>query len=162
MKPTHGVGRSTATSKASTLVITAGSFAELLVETTTAGLSQCVECTCKSWPIALHRDAEQWNLGRTFKEAGIEKWARCIGLPPRTAIAFEPPVLRALFQQEALRRGILTHGNHMLSLAHSEIIFEEALAAYRQVFAVMADALEKGDVEARLEGPPLQPVVRDL
>ena len=70
--------------------------------------------------------------------------------------------MRSLFQQEAIRRGILTHGNHMLSLAHTEQVIDDVLEAYRDVFAVVSDAVVRGDVEKRLEGPPLQVVIRDL
>lgn len=111
-----------------------------------------------------------WRIGTLLKDgandllkdAGLSDRVRCAGLPPRTAITFESHALRSLFQQEAIRRGILTHGNHMLSLSHTEEIIEETLGAYRGIFAVIAEALAKGNVEEYLEGPPLQPVVRDL
>ena len=57
-------------------------------------------------------------------------------------------------------RGILTHGNHMLSVAHKGAIIDETLPAYAEVFAVLADAIASGDPARRLEGRPMQAVIR--
>ena len=103
-----------------------------------------------------------------LRDAGIADRIRCAGLPPRTGFTFsgstpaESQALRSLFQQEAVRRGILTHGNHMLALAHSDQVIHDVLETYRDVFAVVAEAVVRGDVEKRLEGPPLPVVIRDL
>jgi hypothetical protein len=71
-----------------------------------------------------------------------------------------PLPLRSLFQQEALKRGLLTHGNHMLSFSHDEATIELTLRVYGEIFAILADALERNTVEQSLEGEPLQPVIR--
>lgn len=81
------------------------------------------------------------------------------GAPPTEG---HVPLLRSLFQQEAIKRGILTHGNHMLSLSHTEEVIEATLAIYAEVFAVLAGAVATGQVEQRLEGPPMQVVIRQL
>ena len=61
--------------------------------------------------------------------------------------------LHLLFVQEMLARGFLAKKMIYLTLAHNE----NNLAAYEQaveeVFGVVADALEKGDVPQRLKGP---------
>ena len=67
---------------------------------------------------------------------------------------------RSLFQQEAIKRGILTHGNHVLSLAHTPEVIDATLAAYGEIFPILADAIAHGDVARRLEGPPIQPILR--
>jgi glutamate-1-semialdehyde aminotransferase len=105
-----------------------------------------------------------WRIGKLLRdganqilrETGLADRIRCAGYPPRTGFVFSDAALRSLFQQEAIRRGILTHGNHMLCLAHTESVIEDALRVYREVFGVIADG------SARLEGPPLQTVIRDL
>jgi glutamate-1-semialdehyde-2,1-aminomutase len=105
---------------------------------------------------------------RILSDLGIAHRVDCPGLPPRTGFSFradteaETLALRSLFQQEALKRGILTHGNHMISLAHTDEVVDLTLEIYREVFAAVADALAHGDAERRLEGPPVKVVVRDL
>jgi glutamate-1-semialdehyde aminotransferase len=114
-----------------------------------------------------------WDIGTRLKDAankligdcGLAGRVICQGLAPFTSIQFKnkdapDAVLRSLFQQEVLRRGILTQGNHMLSLAHDATILDQTLAAYAPVFEIVAEALRRGDAEARLSGPPLQPVIR--
>jgi len=117
-----------------------------------------------------------WRIGKRLqagtndllREFGLGDHICCAGLAPRTGFTFSgsapggSQALRSLFQQECIRRGILTHGNHMLSLAHTDAIVDDALRTYREVFAVLADAIDGGDVAARLEGEPLQTVIRDL
>lgn len=103
-----------------------------------------------------------------LKANGLDHLIDCPGLAPRTGFAFrganerESLALRSLFQQECMKRGILTHGNHMLSLSHDDAVVEEALAIYRDVFARVAEAVLSNEVEARLEGPPVRVVLRDL
>jgi glutamate-1-semialdehyde aminotransferase len=115
-----------------------------------------------------------WQIGGRLQEgtnALLEKLklndlAYCVGLPPFTALRFqgkselESQLLRSLFQQEALRRGLLTLGNHMLSVAHDEQIVEQTVTAYAEVFEIIAEAMRDGEVSERLEGLPLQPVLR--
>ncbi|MCS6817737.1 MAG: aminotransferase class III-fold pyridoxal phosphate-dependent enzyme [Blastocatellia bacterium] len=118
--------------------------------------------------------ASLWRLGARLKEGinallGEHRLAdliECVGMPPFTALRFhvrdeeEQLALRSLFQQEALVRGILAFGYHMLSLAHSEADIEWTLEQYAEIFAVIADAVRQGDVAARLKGPPIRPILR--
>ncbi len=117
---------------------------------------------------ALWRAGEQLQQGtrRILSESGLEGKIDCAGLPPWTTLrcaaasAEESLLWRSLFQQEAIKRGILTHGNHMLSLAHTPEVIDATLAAYREIFPILADAIAHGDVAQRLEGPPIQPILR--
>jgi glutamate-1-semialdehyde-2,1-aminomutase len=110
----------------------------------------------------------QEGARRILSDAGLAGRIDCAGLPPRTGFTFradtetETLALRSLFQQEALERGLLTHGNHMICLAHSDEIIDRTLGIYREVFAVVAQAVSRGDAGQRLKGPPVQVVVRDL
>lgn len=61
--------------------------------------------------------------------------------------------LKTLFIQEMLTRGFLSGTTVYLSLAHTEENLAEYDQAVGEVFNVMADALEKGDVQDRLKGP---------
>lgn len=115
-----------------------------------------------------------WRQGAVLKE-GVEALLRHHGLqdrvalqgyPPRTSFAFKDEagkpslVLKTLFQQECLKRGVLFSGGQNLCLAHGPAEVEEALRAFRAAMEVCAEALAKGDVAARLEGEVLQPVFR--
>jgi glutamate-1-semialdehyde 2,1-aminomutase/spore coat polysaccharide biosynthesis protein SpsF len=100
---------------------------------------------------------ERSNLSGKLDCAGLAPWTtlRCLNSSPEESL-----LLRSLFQQECLRRGILTHGNHMLSVAHEGALIDETLAAYAEVLAVLADAIASGGPARRLEGRPMQAVIR--
>jgi glutamate-1-semialdehyde aminotransferase len=102
----------------------------------------------------LIRDAK---LEESLDCAGMAPWTtlRTSGMNERDALLF-----RSLFQQEAAKRGLLTHGNHMLSVAHDESVINATLAAYAEIMPVLADALRKGDTAQRLEGEPMQTILR--
>jgi glutamate-1-semialdehyde aminotransferase len=115
-----------------------------------------------------------WRIGNQLKEGtnrilsecGLLTHCICVGTAPWTTIRFHDseardwPVLRSLFQQEVLKRGLLTHGNHMLSHSHDESLIEETLAVYQAVFPILAQAIANKDVAQRLEGPPMVGVFR--
>ena len=107
------------------------------------------ECTRQ-----LIRDAK---LEETLDCAGMPPWTtlRTSGMNERNALLF-----RSLFQQEAAKRGLLTHGNHMLSVAHDASVIDATLAAYAEIMPILADALRIGNVERRLEGEPMQTILR--
>jgi glutamate-1-semialdehyde aminotransferase len=126
----------------------------------------------------LARDAgteRLWHSGSRLQEgtrdairaAGLETAFDCAGLAPWTTLRCrssgpeESLVLRSLFQQECARHGVLTHGNHMLSTSHDDEVIEATLAAYSQVFAALAEAIDSGAPSRRLHGPPMQTVIRD-
>lgn len=97
---------------------------------------------------------------------GIQDHASCLGLPPRTSCRFashdsaDRLVLKSLFQQECLKRGVLFNGGHMPSLSHGRDEIDATLRVYRTAMEILADALAKGDALERLEGPPVQDVFR--
>jgi glutamate-1-semialdehyde-2,1-aminomutase len=103
-----------------------------------------------------------------IRAAGLQDRASCVGYPQWTILSLKDEqgrpstLLRSLFQQEALRRGILTHGAHLVSFAHSDATVDETLAVYSEVFPILAAAIANGDVESRLVGTPIQPVFRQV
>ena len=100
------------------------------------------------------------------KEYRISQFTECIGLPPRTVVTFrdedgnESLVLKSLFQQECVKRGILFSGGHNLCFSHSPADIDYTLRVYRTAMEIMADAIGKKNVAERLEGDPVQPVFR--
>ncbi|MER3422660.1 MAG: aminotransferase [Nitrospiraceae bacterium] len=115
-----------------------------------------------------------WEQGMKLKdgyntlarEFGVERYTECIGIPPRTVVVFrgeegkESVVLKSLFQQECLKRGVLFTGSHNVCYSHSDADVEYTLRVYRTALEVLADAIKAGEVEQRLEGEPVQPVFR--
>ena len=118
--------------------------------------------------------AHLWSQGRKLqdgynvlaRELGVEGDTRCIGLPPRTVLTFKDGdgqdslALKSLFQQECLKRGLLTGGYHNLCYSHSDRDIDYTLRVYRTVLEILSQAIREGDVRERLEGKPLEPVFR--
>ena len=117
------------------------------------------------WRVGTRLQAE---TNRLVAERGLSSQVACVGLAPWSGIRFTDRagkdclLLRSLFQQEALKRGLLTHGNHMLSLSHTDAIINETLGIYGEVLTVLAEAVQADKVAERLEGPPMQSVIRHV
>ena len=98
------------------------------------------------------------------RELGVADSTECVGLPPRTVITFkdssESLALKSLFQQECLKRGLLTAGYHVLCYSHSDQDIDYTLRVYRTVLEILSQAVREGDVAERLEGKPVEPVFR--
>jgi len=97
---------------------------------------------------------------------GISKFTECIGLAPHTVADFrdengvESLAMKSLFQQECLKRGVLFSGTSNICYSHSTADIDYTLRVYRTAMEILADAIQKGDIEKRLEGKPVQPVFR--
>ncbi len=108
----------------------------------------------------------QEGINLLVKEYGLVEQVRCIGFPPWTGIQIqtsdedESQLLRGLFQQEAIQRGVLTAGNNFITLTHEEVIIDETLTVYNEVFRIISEAVEAGDLSSRLKGAPPQPIIR--
>ena len=115
-----------------------------------------------------------WAQGRKLqdgynilsKEFGLGQVTACVGLPPRTVVTFQDPggvdalVIKSLFQQECLRRGVLFSGGHNICYSHSDQDIHKTLMVYRTVLEYLAQAVGEGDVLERLDGKPVEPVFR--
>jgi glutamate-1-semialdehyde 2,1-aminomutase/spore coat polysaccharide biosynthesis protein SpsF len=115
-----------------------------------------------------------WEQGQKLKdgykvlarEFGVDRYTECIGLPPRTVITFkdetgaESLVLKSLFQQECLKRGVLFSGGQNVCYSHSDADIDYTLRVYRAAMEILAEAIKRGDAPQRLEGEPVQPVFR--
>jgi glutamate-1-semialdehyde 2,1-aminomutase/spore coat polysaccharide biosynthesis protein SpsF len=118
--------------------------------------------------------AHLWEQGRRLqngynalsREFGLASRTACVGLPPRTVVTFTEPdgseslVLKSLFQQECLSRGVLFSGSQNLCYRHSPRDIDDTLDVYRAALEVVADAVESGNAVERLKGAPVQPVFR--
>lgn len=106
------------------------------------------------------------GYNKLSREYMLENYTQCIGLPAHSAIYFkdsggnESLELKSLFQQEVIKRGILTMGVHNISLSHSNEDIEKTLEAYDDAFKIMSQAVKNGNIEKFLEGRKIQPVFR--
>lgn len=89
-----------------------------------------------------------------------------IGLDAHSAITFaqvgewDPLLVKSLFQQELLKRGILSIGVHNVCYDHTDEDVDHTLAAYDEALQVLAEAVRAGDLPQRLEGEPITPVFK--
>jgi glutamate-1-semialdehyde 2,1-aminomutase/spore coat polysaccharide biosynthesis protein SpsF len=102
-------------------------------------------------------------LGREF---GAEGFVSCLGLPPRSVVNFadesgrESLLVKSLFQQECLKRGVLFSGGQNICYSHSDQDIEYVLRVYRAALEATGRAIRNGCVPQMLEGSPVQPVFR--
>lgn len=120
--------------------------------------------------------AHLWQQGKKLQdgfqalaqEFGLERFATCVGLPPRTVITLtdergaESLILKSLFQQECLKRGVLFSGNQNICYSHSDEDLERTLEVYRDALEILVESIKANDTLQRLEGEPVQPVFRQV
>lgn len=100
------------------------------------------------------------------KELDMQNHTQCIGLPPRTVVTFkdkqggESLLLRSLFQQEMVKRGILFLNGFNICYSLSDEDVAQTLDACQQSLRKLRFALDHDNAGSLLEGPPVQPVFR--
>jgi glutamate-1-semialdehyde 2,1-aminomutase/spore coat polysaccharide biosynthesis protein SpsF len=118
--------------------------------------------------------AHVWSQGRILQDGynvlartyGLEGATACVGLPPRTVFTFrdeqgaESLLLKSLFQQECVKRGVLLSGGQNLAYAHGAADVAQTLHVYRGALEVLAEAVASGAPGRWLEGRPVEPVFR--
>jgi len=118
--------------------------------------------------------AHLWEQGQRLKdgyyvlarEYGLEKFTECQGLPPHTVAVFrdergqESLVMKSLFMQECLKRGVLFSGVQNICFSHSSADIDTTLRVYRSAMEILARAVAAGKVRESLEGEPVEPVFR--
>jgi len=100
-------------------------------------------------------------------ETGMDKYTRCIGFNCRTMVTFTPEAgngleVKALMQQEMIKRGILWAGFHNMCFSHTDEDIDYTLAAYRDVLPLVKTAIESGNVKSYLKGEVLEAVFRKV
>ena len=94
-------------------------------------------------------------------------FTKCIGYECRSLITFDaeagnPLEIKALVQQEMIKRGILWGGFHNMSFSHTDADVEYTLKVYREVLPILKKAVDKNIVMRYLKGEPLAPVFRKV
>ncbi len=105
------------------------------------------------------------ELAQSF---GLSGYTQCIGVPEHSAFYFmdvegnDSLEMKSLFQQEVIKRGILTIGVHLLCLSHSDEDVEKTLEAYEDAMMVLRQAINENNIDKYLEGEKVKPVFRTL
>lgn len=99
------------------------------------------------------------------QEFGMENLTKCIGYNCRTMVTFAPEAgngleVKALMQQEMIKRGILWAGFHNMCFSHSDEDLNYTLSAYREVMPIVKEAIESQNVKSYLKGEVLEAVFR--
>lgn len=100
------------------------------------------------------------------KEAGLGNRLTAVGRPQWSLLKFreadgtDSPLLKNLFQQEAIKRGILLLTTHNMTAAHDSQAIQQTLEAYAEVIKILAGWLQDRNPARFLEGPMSQPVFR--
>ncbi len=107
------------------------------------------------------------GYNKIVADLGMTAYTKCKGFPCRTTVTLEAAVanpldVKALFQQEMIKRGILWQGNHNMMYVHSREDLDYTLKAYADVLPIVKDAIEKNDAAGRLKGKPLEAVFRKV
>ncbi len=117
-----------------------------------------------------------WELGRRLQDGynrlvsdlDMTENTECIGLAPRTVVTFKDKegknslLMKSLFQQEAIKRGILFSGAHCICYSHSVDDIETTLGAYQEALEILARGIKQGRLAELLEGKPVEPVFRPI
>lgn len=104
------------------------------------------------------------------KEAGLELRIKCTGRPTWSVIEFSEAngddnsimssLMKDLFQQECLKRGILIHNTHNISAAHDSRDVQQTQEAYAEIIKTLAEWIEDPNPARFLEGSPTRPIFR--
>lgn len=113
-----------------------------------------------------------WEMGRRLHD-GINSRAREIGVdfsitgdPPRSGICArnergeEDLLLKSVFMQETVKRGVLFGGPVFISFSHSPKDIDETIEACAESLEYLKRAVDSGDPAGFLEGEPVGVVFR--
>ena len=108
----------------------------------------------------------QTRLNSVGREAGLD--VKCSGLAVHPHLEFASaspglkPVLATLFIQEMAKRGCHGYASFYLNAAQGATDLEQTVAAGRETFTILRQAIESGRAEAHLECPRQQDGFRRL
>jgi len=100
------------------------------------------------------------------KAAQLSGRVKCVGRPVWSLLKFlnadgsDSPLTKNLFQQEAIKRGVLILATHNLSAAHDSSAIQKTLEVYADVIKTLSGWLQDRDPMRFLEGKMSQPIFR--
>lgn len=115
-----------------------------------------------------------WKQGKKLRDGyntlaanhKLQSYTECIGLPPRTIITFkdsdgkESLEMKTLFQQEAVKRGVLFSGSQNICYSHKNKDIEATLQVYDKVLWILAKAIKERKIKECIKGDIIQPIFR--
>ena len=106
------------------------------------------------------------GYNKIVNDLGMD-FTKCIGYECRSLITFDakagnPLEIKALMQQEMIKRGILWGGFHNMSFSHTDDDVEYILKVYREVLPILKKAVDEKNVMKHLKGEPVAPVFRKV
>jgi len=108
----------------------------------------------------------QEGLNALAKESGLQHRIQCIGYPSWSLIKFldangkDSLLVRSLFAQECVKRGVLLLATHNMTAAHDPLAVEQTLRVYAEVCKTLAAQLTATHPEQFLQGEIIQPVFK--
>lgn len=101
--------------------------------------------------------AGEAGLGHQLKATAHPTWSLLKFLD---AAGNDSSLLRSLFQQEAVKRGVLLLSTHNLTAAHEHSDIQQTLEIYADVMKTLSIWMSDSNPARFLEGPMIQPVFR--
>ena len=151
-------------------------FGEIFFSFTFAGEIASMGAAMKVLDVLEHTDAlaRIEANGRTLqdevralaKEAGLARRIEIVGRPQWSLLKFrnadgtDSALVKNLFQQEAVKRGILLLVTHNMTAAHDAAAIDQTLQAYAETIKTLSGWLAETNPERFLEGKMAQPVFR--
>ena len=107
----------------------------------------------------LHKELDQLLIKLDVESfvsyTGHPSWSFLIFKDQDNATSWE---LKTFFMQEMFKRGIFTIGAQTLSYAHTKEDMNKLLHAYKEVFSIMKDYIERNVLQDKLDCEPLKPL----
>lgn len=96
--------------------------------------------------------ARWWNgMEKLIKDKGLEDIMKLEGYAPRCGVTFENVEYQSLYQQELLKRRVLTHGINNYCLDHTNAQIDYFLEQADEVLDIIKKAKKQGSVNGLLE-----------
>jgi glutamate-1-semialdehyde 2,1-aminomutase/spore coat polysaccharide biosynthesis protein SpsF len=108
----------------------------------------------------------QDGIAAMTKQAGLAERIKIAGRPQWSLLKFcdengaDSPLLKNLFQQEAVKRGVLLLATHNLTAAHDGPAIHKTLEVHAEVLKTLAQWVHDAAPARFLDGPMTQPVFR--
>ena len=100
---------------------------------------------------------EKHRIGSIVSVTGHPSWSFLVFQDAGDISSWE---IKTLWMQEMMARGFLSLGTHTLSFSHGAGEITQLLAAYDEIFPIIAESIETNDVARRLRCEPLRPLFR--
>jgi len=106
------------------------------------------------------------GVNKRIATHGLTDVLKLLGSPPWTVFEFSECAgatsweIKSFFLQEAIKRGILSIGSHNISFAHSNEDIACLMTVYDEVFPLVKQVVERGDIRSELAGKPIEPLFK--